>query len=246
MKRILKLLTTGVLLVCMTCCMSVSVFATDTVANAEDVANAANAEDVDLGDEGKVTLDEELGDAGELAENAGVETADGNGTVTTQAPDSGSPLATTTAPKQEGAISVKTDLNDEQLQALDRIKKELEAEKKNQFSGAFGMLTMVAGIIVIIYTFVVLFAFFIDKLNLSGDVEVLRIVTFSNAVALRDEDDRALLTENQKDGSKKTYVMGLREILINTLIGVLAGLALTQTEKIYMLLQQVYLTLVGG
>lgn len=226
MRRILKGIIAGVL-ICVVCSYT------------PIVASAAN--------NGQQTLDEVIIDPEEAGKNAGENVADESGsTVTTSAPEDETGIKGTTAPQQVGAISVKETLSDEDLMALDRIKKELEADKREQFSGVFGMLTTAAGIIVIVYTFVVLFAFLVDKLNLSGDVEVLRIVTFSNALTLRDEDDREQLTESQKDGSKGTYVMGIREILINTLIGVLAGLTLTQVDKLYMLLQQIYLTLVGG
>jgi len=143
--------------------------------------------------------------------------------------------AETTVTEMEGQFETR-ELQTSDLQALERIRKELEQEKKNSFSETFGVILTLAGIIIIIYTIVVLLAYLFDKINVLPDFDLVRFITFGNAMTLRDEEDK----EYAKSNDNKIYFLTSKTVIITFVIGILAGIFLLNTDRLLYIVNYIY------
>lgn len=171
------------------------------------------------------------------AEGNTVTDEDGNPVTEAPAKDGEGIDIGTTAPfvEMDGQFSTR-ELSSDELRELDRIKKELEQEKKNQFSGIFGTVLNIVGAFICLYTFLILLFWLLDKVNFLGEIEFVRLITFNHAATLRDEEDKELV----QGTNSKIYLLTHKTIVINTLVGVGAGLLLLNTDKLINIVQFVY------
>lgn len=174
-------------------------------------------------------------------ENGEVVTDENGNAVTTIIeiePEEAGDVTTTPSNIMEGQYSTR-DLSEDELIALDRIKKELENEKANQFQSGFATITAIVGILVIIYTVVILLAFLLDKLNILPDVDIIKYVTFGKSITVRDEDD----LEYMKQQKEQVFLMTNKNAIINTLIGIGAGALLMNVDGLIYVVNYIYQTL---
>lgn len=240
---------------------SISVFADEngtTYIKPNDAANNAANNSTYTGSDTKVTTSTFI-KVDEAATNAGVEGTTYETTYVTVTDAEGNPVtdadgnpvtevsyidgeesteevtAGTVYSEMEGQVTYR-ELEEDDYAALERIKSELENEKKSQFDGVFGTLTIIAGVIIIVYTVAILLAFIIDKLNIVPDFEVTRMITLNHAVTLRDESDKDYVKSNKSD----IYILTNKTIIINTAVGFLAGVLLFNVDKLVSIVQLIY------
>lgn len=179
-------------------------------------------------------IEEQLGeDTDDPSEDGGDETS---------APtDEGSESEETTTKKDtdNGGFEVNREFTDEELMRLYEIRQELEESKKANGNIAFSTVCSVAGIIIILYSVLILVAFILDKFNNFVDIDFVKILTFGHACTVKSDSDVGLV-------DSKLYIFTTKRMIINTCVGFVIGGLLMNSMKIIDMFYFVYDTLTGG
>lgn len=126
--------------------------------------------------------------------------------------------------------------DDKTVNRLSEIKQELELRKRQEKSSIFDIALKIGGIIVLIYTVLLVIAYAADTANTVFDVEFVRIITFNRAVCVRDKDDLKLY-EGQGTGQ---YLLTRPRFILYTVIGFVAGVILINTDSIRVFAEAIY------
>lgn len=127
-------------------------------------------------------------------------------------------------------------ISDEDYIQLDKIKAELAGKKSNKYSGVASTIAVIAGVILALYTVVILLAFLFDKLNIFGDIEAVRIVTFNHAMTLHDEDAK----DYAVDKESKVFILTNKSIITSTIAGILLSGCLINATKLFSFIEYMY------
>lgn len=147
--------------------------------------------------------------------------------------------AVTTAPADNGKFEVSREFDDDTLRRLYEIRQENEERKQTNGSTIFATLASVSGIIVMLYTLLVLVAFILDKFNNFVDIDLVKLITFGHACTIKSDSDIELV-------NSKLYIFTTKRIIINTIIGICIGAALTCSSQIMEALSFILDTITGG
>lgn len=167
--------------------------------------------------------------------------ADGNPVteiITVEVTEGTTPPEEDNSTEMVGAFETR-ELSPEDYSALSKIKRELEDEKNNRFNDVFGLISAVAGIIIIIYTLILAIAWLVDRIGLSGEVDLVRLLTLNNAITLRDEADKEMIMS----GNSGIKILDRQGIIIYTILGCGLGTLLTQSTKLLALVELLYVTI---
>lgn len=145
----------------------------------------------------------------------------------------------TTAPVDNGTFVVSREFDDDTLKRLYEIRQENEERKQLNGNTVFATLASVSGIIVILYSLLLLVAFIIDKFNNFVDIDFVKLMTFGHACTVKSDSDVELV-------DSKLYIFTTKRIIINTIIGVCIGAALTCSSQIMEALSFILDTITGG
>lgn len=175
-----------------------------------------------------------------LAEQEGSQTEVPDGD-TEESEDNGGEETTveTTAPVDNGTFVVSREFDDDTLKRLYEIRQENEERKQLNGNTVFATLASVSGIIVMLYSLLLLVAFIIDKFNNFVDIDFVKLVTFGHACTVKSDSDVELV-------DSKLYIFTTKRIIINTIIGVCIGAALTCSSQIMEALSFILDTITGG
>ena len=147
--------------------------------------------------------------------------------------------AVTTAPPDNGEFEVSRDFDDDTLKRLYEIRRENEERKQMNGNTVFATLASISGIVVMLYSLLVLVAFILDKFNNFIDIDLVKLVTFGHACTIKSDSDIELV-------NSKLYIFTTKRIIINTIIGVCIGAALTCSSQIMEALSFILDTITGG
>ena len=145
----------------------------------------------------------------------------------------------TTAPPDNGGFEVSRDFDDDTLKRLYEIRRENEERKQMNGNTVFATLASISGIVVMLYSLLVLVAFILDKFNNFIDIDLVKLVTFGHACTIKSDSDIELV-------NSKLYIFTTKRIIINTIIGVCIGAALTCSSQIMEALSFILDTITGG
>lgn len=127
-------------------------------------------------------------------------------------------------------------MSDEDYIQLDKIKAELAGKKNSSHSNIATTIAVIAGVILIVYTILILLAFLFDKLNIFADIEMVRIVTFNHAMTLHDEDSKDYVTDKES----KVFILTNKSIVTSTVFGMIIGGCLINASKLFSFIEYVY------